>query len=180
MLLAGRVQEITEVLIDGVVVDPATYRVDQRRWLTRVRVDASDESFEHWPACQNMDLTDDQPGTWSVTYTYGQEVPVAGQAAAVELACEIYKQCNQQACALPKNTVRMTRQGISAERPSFIGWGFEKGGRTIPRGWRTQMPNVDMFLNAYNPTGLVRIPIVWTPTSYLQYAPTLGSPLPSS
>jgi hypothetical protein len=173
--LAGRVQEIIEVKIDGAVVDPATYRVDQRRWLTRVRETSTDE-LDFWPGCQFLDLEDDQPGTWSVTYTYGEEVPISGQEAASELACNIYKQCNGQPCQLPANTVRVARQGIIAEKPAFVSWGFEKGGRSIPRGWNTGMPRVDAFLNAYNPTGVPRVPIFWSPTARLRYAPTLGLP----
>jgi hypothetical protein len=179
VLLAGKVRSIVEVLIDGDVVDADTYRVDQNRWLTRVRPTADDQEL-FWPGCQNMDLTDDQPGTWSVTYTYGTEVPVAGTAAARQLACEIYKACVGQECQLPKDTVRAIRAGVVQEKPSFISWGFEKGGRSIPRGWRTFMPLVDMFLNTYNSSGVQRVPLFWSPTRRLQYAPTLGLPTSGS
>ena len=179
VLLAGRVQEVTEVLIDGDVVDPLTYRVDQRRWLVRTRQTPDDEVLL-WPGCQNLALPETEDGTWAVTYTYGQEVPASGIAAAAELACNIYKQCNGQPCALPANTVRAVRQGVVMEKPGFVSWGFEKGGRSIPRGWHTNMPSVDAFLTAYNPAGLVRIPNIWSPTARLRYAPTLGMPSPAS
>lgn len=176
VLLGGNVQEITEVVIDGEVVDPATYRVDQRRWLVRVNPTEDTNPINVWPGCQNMTLPEDQPGTWAVTYTYGTDVPESGRAAAADLACNLYKQCNNQPCALPPNTVRSARQGVIMEKPALVSWGFEKGGRSIPRGWNTGMPTVDAFLNAYNPTGLVRRPIIWTPTARLRYAPTAGTP----
>lgn len=173
VLLAGYVQSIVEVLIDGAVVPADTYRVDQHRWLCRVQPTASD-SWPHWPGCQNMSLPETEDGTWAVTYTYGKAPPISGVNAAVELACEIYKQCAGETCRLPQNTTRVARQGIVIERPAFFAWAFEKGGRSIPRGWKTGLPQVDAFLNAWNPTGLVRQPVVWTPTSYLRYAPAVG------
>lgn len=175
-LLAGYVNEILEVLIDGAVVDPATYRVDRNRWLVRVRANADDETWEHWPGCQNMDLPETEAGTWAVTYTYGREAPVSAQRAAAQLACEIYKQCVGEECALPQGTTRIIRQGLTVEKPAFIGWAFEKGGRSIPRGWKTNIPMVDAFLNAYNPTGLVRLPMFWSPTRELQFAQAVGLP----
>jgi hypothetical protein len=175
-LLAGYVQEIVEVLIDGAVVDPATYRVDRNRWLVRVRENADDETWEHWPGCQNMDLPETEPGTLAVTYTYGRDVPESGKFAAKQLACQLYKQCVSEACSLPQDTVRVLRQGLVVEKPAFIGWAFEKGGRSIPRGWKTNIPGVDAFLNAYNPTGLVRLPMFWSPTRELQFAQAVGLP----
>lgn len=179
VLLAGYVQEIIEVLIDGEVVDPDTYRVDQHRWLVRTRPSADDQ-VNVWPGCQAMDLPDTEEGTWSVTYTYGKTIPADGVNAARELACEIAKACNGEDCALPANTVQVARQGITVQIPSYVSWGFEKGGRSIPRGWKTGMPAVDAFLNARNPTGVPRIPNFWSPTARLRYAPTLGVQIVSS
>jgi len=179
VLLGGYVQEVTEVVINGVIIDPDTYRVDSRKWLTRVRPSAGDDPAR-WPGCQNLDLPETEEGTWAVTYTYGKDVPASGINAAIALACEIYKQCTNQKCALPANTTRVLRQGIAVEKPAFISWGFEKGGRSIPRGWKTGIPAVDVFLNAVNPTGLVRVPVVWSPSTPLRYAPSLGLSTPGS
>lgn len=173
VLLAGYVQEIVEVVIDGAVVDPNTYRVDNHRWLVRTR-ELDTDPWPHWPGCQDLTLPEDQPGTWAVTYTYGKEPSAAATDAAVELACEWYKLCNSQPCALPANTSRVIRQGTVVEKPSYISWGFERGGRSIPRGWNTGMPKVDAFLNAYNPGGLTRIPMFWSPTHRLRYAQPVG------
>lgn len=172
-LLAGYVQEIVEILIDGAVVDPNTYRVDRHRWLVRTR-ELDTDPFPNWPGCQDLTLPETETGTWAVTYTYGNTPPASGVDAAAELACEFYKQCNGQPCALPKNTSRVIRQGIVVEKPAFTSWGFERGGRSIPRGWQTGMPKVDAFLNASNPTGLTRLPIFWSPAASLKYAQPVG------
>src|SRR5688572_19075482 len=80
--LAGYpVQEITEVKINGDVVDPAGYRLDQHRYLTRL-ADAEGD-VQLWPGCQRLDLDDTEEGTWSVTYVWGAAPPaIAVQAAA--------------------------------------------------------------------------------------------------
>ena len=162
-LLAGQPLEVSEVKIDGVVVDPATYRLDQRRWLTRVNDLSAPDTALTWPGCQNLALPDTEHGTWSVTYTYGEDQPQAAINAATELACQIYKACNGQECQLPTGTTRVARTGVTIERPAFLSFGWQKGGRTIPKGWNTGMPAVDMFLNAYNPSGLSRRPVFWAP-----------------
>lgn len=173
VLLAGYVREITEVVIDGTVVDPNTYRVDRNRWLVRTR-EHPDDDWPHWPGCQDMTLPEDQHGTWAVTYTFGEDVPAAGAAAAIELACEIYKQCKGEPCKLPANATRVIRTGVVVEKPSFAPWAFQRGTGRIPRGWQTGMPAVDAFLSAYNPGGLTRAPIFWSPAAPLRYAPPVG------
>lgn len=172
VVLSGFVQEVTEVLINGEVVDPDTYRVDRNRWLVRMRDPAEPDVALRWPGCQNMDLEDDQDGTWSVTYTYGREVPSAGVNAAVELAGEIWKACNGTDCKLPKGAQRLARQGVVIEKTPFASWGFESGKRgRFEKGWQTGLPQVDAFLNAYNPNGLSAPPYFWSPLASAQYAP---------
>ena len=149
--LAGfPVQIITEVKIDGDIVPPSSYRLDESRYLTRV-----DGSF--WPSCQDLALADTEDGTFAVSYGYGASPPADGAAAAAQLACEIYKQCaNVGECALPTGATRVTRQGITIERQFFQ--------RDPASGaWRTGLPLVDVFLNAYNPAGLPRRPSFWAP-----------------
>lgn len=175
VLLSGYVQEVIEVLIDGVTVDPATYRVDQHRWLVRTRETADDEP-NVWPGCQNLDLPPDQEGTWEVTYTFGHNPPLAGQSAAKELACQIWKACNGSGdCELPSQVTRVSRQGVVLERQPFVQWGFQNQQRAgIPRGWNTGMKAVDYFLNAYNPAGIKRQPVFWSPATSGRYAQAVG------
>ena len=101
------VQAITEVKVDGVVLDPSTYRLDNDSRL--VRIDG-----EPWPCCQNLLLADTEPGTWSVAYTYGREVDPGGVLSANLYACEIVKLCEGGECRLPNKVQNITRQGMSA------------------------------------------------------------------
>lgn len=161
--LAGYpVREITEIVIDGVVLDPSTYQLlGDRRHV--VRLDG-----EAWPFCSiNTENT--------ITYTYGQDPPLIGIAGAAELGCELYKACGSGECQLPYNTTQVSRQGVTINRPAFATWAFQEG--RIPgqgRGWRTGLVLVDSFLNAYNPSALKRRPTVWAPSTYRRYAPSVG------
>jgi hypothetical protein len=168
--LAGYpVRAISEVKIDGDIVDPATYRLDEQRFLIRVRELSTDDVLS-WPGCQSMDLPDTQEGTFSVTYTYGADPPEAAINAAAELACELYKACDMSlTCALPTGTTRVTRQGITIERRAFTSWAFQKG------KWNTGLSLVDAFLNAYNPAGLQRRPTFMGPGAQHRYARPVGT-----
>ena len=165
--LAGfPVTSIVQVLIDGVAISPAEYRLDQYRYLTRM-ADANGNP-QYWPSCQRLDLEDTEAGTWSVTYTFGQDPPLAGIEAAKQLTCEIYKQCTGQECALPAGVTMLTRQGITIQRAPFVAWG------QIDGRWATGLAMVDMFLQTYNPKGHKRPPSVWSP-DLPQFAERLGS-----
>lgn len=163
------VVEILEVKIDGTVIDPSEYRLDEYVYLTRM-ADPTTLAPRYWPSCQRLDLDDDQPGTWSVTYDSGVAPPVLGVSAAAQLACELYRACAGLACALPVGTTKLTRQGIEIERAPFLSWGRNPAGH-----WQTGLSLVDAFLMAYNPSGLKRRPQVFSP-DIQQYAKTPGSP----
>lgn len=159
--LAGYpVREIVEVKIDGVVVPAAdNWRLDKRRFLTRM-ADANGVQ-QSWPACQRMDLDDTESGTFSVTYAYGQDPPLLGQLAAAQVGCEIYNATTGQECALPAGTIRVTRQGVSIDRMATLGW--FRGGTGAHAQWQTGLSLVDAFLNAINPAGLTRRPMMMAP-----------------
>lgn len=158
--LAGQVREVTQVKIDGAIVDPSLYRVDEEMWLVR-------KDGGRWPRCQALSYDDTESGTFSVTYTYGQIPPVSGQQAATELACEIYRACNNdEACRLPSGVTRITRSGVTIER-TFMA-------RDADGVWRTGLPLVDLFLNRYNPAGLQRRATFWSASSRARYARRAG------
>lgn len=107
--LLGPVDSVTQILINGVVLDPAKYRVDNYRYL--VRVDGG-----QWPVCQNMtdDPTDLAGNSFEVTYNIGAAVPAGGRIAAGKLACEIAKMaCGASGCQLPQRVQSVTRQGVN-------------------------------------------------------------------
>lgn len=97
---------VDEVLIDGAVVDPSAYRVDDYRRL--VRVDG-----ECWPGCNDLSSADTEPNTFSVAYTAGRRPPIELQMAAAELACELKRACNGGDCRFPSNVTQVSRQGVT-------------------------------------------------------------------
>ncbi|MFL5309679.1 MAG: hypothetical protein ACJ79H_04405 [Myxococcales bacterium] len=155
--LAGYpVREIVEVKIDGVVVDPASYRLDRWRYLTRMDDPGPPVVRRHWPSCQNMSLEDDQPGTFSVSYRYGVDPPQLGRDAAAELGCQLYLQCaDSDSCLLPEGTTKVDREGITIERGLLANW-FDP---TKPTG----LPRLDTFLKAYWATRGRRRPMTFSP-----------------
>jgi hypothetical protein len=105
--LPGPIVSISQVLLGGVVLPPAAYRVDNGT--TLVRTDGG-----RWPWCQDMALPTTAPGTFSVAYDFGREVPIGGQLAAGVLACELAKAaCRDSTCALPQRVQTITRQGVT-------------------------------------------------------------------
>lgn len=105
--LPGPIVSVTTVTLDGMVLLPDTYRVDNASLLVRLSGGA-------WPKCQDMTLPTTQPGTFSVTYQRGRVVPVGGQVAAGLLACELAKAiCRDSSCALPQRVQTITRQGVT-------------------------------------------------------------------
>lgn len=162
--LAGYpVTAITEVLIDGAVLDTTygdgspTYRLDMNRYLVRMNDPADPNLEKKWPGCQNLALPTTEEGTWEVTYTYGQSPPTAGVLAAKQLACQLYNSSYGGQCALPAGATKVTRQGITIDRTLFLQWGLKDG------MWQTGLPLIDSFLQAYNPMGARRRPAVWSP-----------------
>jgi len=107
--LPGPVSEIVEVAVDGELVDPSAYRVDDRSLLVR-------DDGGRWPACQDMGLPVDASGTWSVTYQWGWPVPAGGQIAAGVLACEMAKaRMGDPSCGLPQRMQTVVREGVTVD-----------------------------------------------------------------
>lgn len=105
--LPGPISSIEEIQIDGVVLDPSAYRVDNSRLV--VRMDGG-----QWPTCQDMNAALGEDDTWSITYTRGYPVPAGGQVAAGLLAVELAKAaCNDKTCGLPRRVQSITRQGVT-------------------------------------------------------------------
>lgn len=143
--LPGPVHAVVEVKVNGVVLSPTAYRVDDFRKL--VRTDGG-----RWPVCQNLTAADTETGTWSVTVELGQEVPAIGQLAVGELYCEIAKACTGVACALPPGVTTVTRQGVVLDFDSFAD--------LLDRGL-LGLRYCDMFVSTYNPNRLRSAPQVY-------------------
>jgi hypothetical protein len=141
---------ITEVLVDGDVLDPSGYRVDDWRYL--VRLPDADGTPRSWPCTNNLSLATSEEGTWAVTFTYGRLPPGEGVRAAARLAGELaLDRCGAE-CDLPPEVTRASREGIDFAfvTPSDDAW----GAMPLP---------VKLFLDAVNPNNLTRGPKVWSP-----------------
>jgi hypothetical protein len=146
----GPVALIAEVMIDGVILDPSAYRLDSYRGLpVLVRTDG-----ECWPECQDMEAGPDEVGAFTITYQPGELLPLAGQIAAGQLACEFAKNCVGQDCALPQQLASMSRNGIEVQvldPATFLENGL------------TGIANVDLWVRSVNPFRRVRTSKVYSP-----------------
>lgn len=143
--LPGPVGAITQVTLNGTVIPPSAYRVDNGIWLVR-------QDGEVWPTCQDMNLPAGDDGTFVVEYIRGYPINPLFAVAAGRLAAEFAKACNGDACALPTNVTALTRQGVSME--------FEANPFA---GGTTGMPDVDAIVKIFNPYGHKTPPRVWSP-----------------
>ena len=142
--LPGPVQTISEVTVDGVVIDPATYRVDDQVWLVRTGKDVNGQQ-NCWPWRQDYNVDPPATNTFQVTYTRGTPPPNALLGAAGTLACEYAKACSDQDCRLPGRVINVARQGISVNMVDVD---------TLLKSGLTGIPEVDNVIRALNPNGL--------------------------
>ena len=132
------VASIEEVTIDGVVLAPTAYRLDSWRGIPRlVRTDGG-----AWPTCQDMDADPDAVGSFTITFRPGRPLPLAGQIAAGDYACELAKACMGQDCALPQQLASLTRNGIDLEVVDPT---------TAVEDGRTGIQSVDLWVRSVNP-----------------------------
>ena len=145
--LAGPVNSILEVTIGGVVVDPATYRVDDYQWLVR-------QGGECWPECPSFDDASGEPGVWEVTYTRGRPVPQEVLEQVAILACEYVKFCKgDSSCRLSSRIVSMSRNNVDFQ--------FVSPEVMLALGL-TGISTVDDVIAAFNPNGLKYQPRVFS------------------
>jgi hypothetical protein len=140
-MLPGPVYDIVQVKVDGVPLPTSAYRLDKGRLL--VRTDGG-----VWPSCQHMERDDTEVGTWSVTARFGERVPILGQQAVGELACEMVRAILGEDCRLPKNVQQLVRQGVTIS--------FPEDSNLVDRLYFG-----GMFIRAFNPSGLVARPQVY-------------------
>jgi len=141
VLLPGVVSSVSQVKVDGVILPSSAYRLDDNQLL--VRTDGG-----RWPYCQDMAAADTQPGTFSVTFTFGEVPPVVGRQAAGQLACALARECMGEDCRLPANVTSLVRQGVSIE---------------LEADFLKRFTFVSLFLDYANPAGLIAAPVVYDP-----------------
>lgn len=139
---------IEEVRINGLVLDEDQYRIDDFYKIVRI-AGASDAvtGVSCWPTCQDLALPDTEEGTFSITLTYGREVPQLVKMATAELACQLLKSCVGAPCQLPQRISSLTRQGVTV--------GFLDPQDFLESG-RTGIYIVDLAIKTFNPHKLQR------------------------
>lgn len=102
-----------------------------------------------WPKCQDLSLPDTAIGTWSITFKHGIPLPLELRYAAADLALEVAKACNGDACTLPSGVTSVVRQGVSYD--------IERGLELSPQGAirKFNISSVDSIIATLNPYGVV-------------------------
>lgn len=138
------VTSIVQVLIDGVTIPADEYELRDFRTLVRMRPTASSVPTERWgwPTGQIQDLPPSQPGTFSVTYLYGQPAPALGQRAARKLAEFLVLPDLGDDKHYPSRTTQVTRQNVTMKVASVI---------DLLVAGSVGIYEVDLFLKAVNP-----------------------------
>jgi hypothetical protein len=150
------VVSITEVLIDGVAVDPARYRVDDQRWLVYMPESTIAER-QGWPLTQSVKAAAGEENTWSVEYVFGSLPPSGGTEVAAALGCQLALSCDPDAegeCRLPQRVTSITRQGISMAILDPL---------TLFQDGLTGLPEVDLWVSAMNRGAKQRTAQIWIP-----------------
>lgn len=150
------VTEILSVKIDGVTIPEAEYELRDYRTLVRLRPTASSTPTERygWPTCQVGDLPDTQPGTFSVTYKYGQPPPASGVLAARKLAEFLARPQLGDNTGYPQRVTSFQRQGVSAMVVDVM---------DVLKAKASGIYEVDLFLLSVNPNKNQRQAAVWSP-----------------
>lgn len=137
--LQAPVYEITEVTIDGVVLDSDAYRVDAPSLLVR-------QDGGCWPDCQDLGAPDGADGTFVVEYSVGLALNEAAIAAVSAYTCELIKSVLPDCdCQLPARVTQITRQGLTMQLidpQDFLDKGL------------TGVLLTDMWIKSVNPNGL--------------------------
>lgn len=136
------VASVSQVKVDGVVLDPSAYRVDD--WRLLVRTDGG-----RWPICNDLSKDDTQVGTWSVTLTTGEAVSTLGKMALGELATQFAKLLADDGtgCEIPRPVQQVVRQGVTMNflDPNMV---FTEG--------RLGLYLCDLFISIENPNGMAQ------------------------
>lgn len=137
VLLTAPVGDILEVQVDGVILDPSEYRVEDGDRLIR-------NNGAAWPACAGKNFT--------VTYLNAHKVDALGAYAGGVLAWEFLKSLTSaKNCRLSARATSVSRQGINMELAPGM----------FPDG-TTGLEEVDVYLRLWNPAGLKHAPGVYS------------------
>lgn len=150
--LPAPVADVTQVTINGAPIPTGSYRVDNHQILVR-------QDGGRWPLCQDLSVPATGIGAWTVTASYGEPVPMIGQLAVGELACELLKACDPNLagdCKLPPNVQSLVREGVTIQFTEDVQSRLRTDGRL-------GLWSVDLFLVSFNPRGIPNRAQVYSP-----------------
>jgi hypothetical protein len=127
---------VLEVWLNGAVLDPTAYRVDNGNRLVRTDGDC-------WPVCQDMNQPAYSADSFAVSMYTGVAPNDLTRYAAGVLASEYYLACSGKECRLPAGVTSITRVGLA----------MQIEGGSFPSGM-TGIPEVDAVIRIYNPFGI--------------------------
>lgn len=144
----GPITEVTEVQVDGTVLDEADYRFyPSGQLLYRVPPDV-------WPTRDDKTADCADGDTMCVTVTVGYAPDAWALAVHAELTCELVQACLGLACRIPKNASSVSAQGVTVT--------------LTPTEAKQFIPAVAGWVAAINPDNAQTIPRVYSPDLYGQ------------
>lgn len=143
--LEGPVADVTEVIVDGDVVDPGDYELHANFKL--VRVNGS------WPAGGGP--VSDQ--AFQITYEMGAPVPTLVRDAVVELTNELWlSRCGEHDGRIPNAVSSLSTPGVGMSfRRNEVAKAAREAGESLPKVYQA--------LSTYNPTAARLRTFVWSP-----------------
>ena len=151
--IPGPVGYIDSLKIDGLEVDITNgdWRLDDGHILVW-----QGEGPSPLPSYQDLNKSDDEPGTWSITYSRSYPVLSDGRLAVAYLAVEFAKACTpKKKCSLPRGVTNVVRNGVS----------FSVEAGLFPGGL-TGIDVVDQYILKWAPAGSpTRNAVVFDPTA---------------
>lgn len=158
------VTSVVSVKLDGLVLDPTFYRVDD--WHRLTYLPGAGDTRQGWPCCQRLDLPATELDTMEVVYAYGSGPGLGGVQAAAALGCEFALATQgSSACRLPRRLNTITRQGVTMT--------FLNDLNALRDGW-TELPEVDAWLAAVRYGRAHRPPAVFNPDRTRAHRRTTG------
>lgn len=118
--LPGLMPTVTEILIDGAVVDPATYTVviNPASKFVLVRFNADGNTI-YWPRCQKVYLPSTAEDTFEIAVESGYARNQLMTLAAAEIACDIFAFMAGQDHMLPQGVVAAAAYGMQMDFRRF-------------------------------------------------------------
>jgi hypothetical protein len=115
--LLGPNPVVSQVKIDGDVIDPTLYKVLDGHRLIRVSTDGTRPPM--WPRLNQLWKPATEDDTFSITYTYGHAVDFTVKRATIEAACDLMRGLTAER-ALDGFTTSATLDGLTVSRDADV------------------------------------------------------------